>query len=272
MFFWSILNALFSQILKTTKDKTMQLRQKARENFEKLLGAKKDQLFASDKEYFINHINFTFDESFIKANLDTQKYFLITLASTLAVGGKIEFKALLQGAIKNDISPIVIKEVIYQATPYVGFARVCDFLSLCNKVFKKLNIALVLTPQGTTTQENRKIKGREMQNAIFGEANITKMIESTPEDKTFINDFLSANCFGDYYTRTGLDLKTRELLTLVYLISLGGLDNQVKAHIQGNLNMGQSRKDLLNIIAALIPYIGYPKALNALNLLDDIKK
>ncbi len=35
--------------------------------------------------------------------------------------------------------------------------------------------------------------------------------------------------------------------------------------------MGQSRKDLLNIIAALIPYIGYPKALNALNLLDDIK-
>lgn len=64
----------------------MQLRQKAREIFEKLLGVKKDQLFASDKEYFINHINFTFGESFVKANLDTQKYFLIALASTLAVG------------------------------------------------------------------------------------------------------------------------------------------------------------------------------------------
>ncbi len=79
----------------------MQLRQKAREIFEKLLGAKKDQLFASDKEYFINHINFTFGESFVKANLDTQKYFLITLASTLAVGGKIEFKALLQGTTRT---------------------------------------------------------------------------------------------------------------------------------------------------------------------------
>ncbi|TEX86682.1 carboxymuconolactone decarboxylase family protein [Campylobacter sp. CH185] len=152
----------------------------------------------------------------------------------------------------------------------MGFARVCDFLSLCNKAFKKLNIALSLTSQDTTTQENRKIKGREIQNAIFGEANITKMIESTLEDKAFINDFLSANCFGDYYTRTGLDLKTRELLTLVYLISLGGLDNQVKAHIQGNLNMGQSRKDLLNIIAALIPYIGYPRALNAIAVLDSL--
>ncbi|MGI7364191.1 carboxymuconolactone decarboxylase, partial [Campylobacter jejuni] len=63
----------------------MQLRQKAREIFEKLLGVKKDQLFASDKEYFINHINFTFGESFVKVNLDTQKYFLIALASTLAV-------------------------------------------------------------------------------------------------------------------------------------------------------------------------------------------
>ncbi|EAH4946999.1 carboxymuconolactone decarboxylase family protein [Campylobacter jejuni] len=249
----------------------MQLRQKAREIFEKFFGKVEEKLlFTSDKEFFTNHINFTFGESFVKANLDTQKYFLITLASTLAVGGKIEFKALLQGAIKNDISPIVIKEVIYQATPYVGFARVCDFLSLCNKVFKKLNIALVLTPQGTTTQENRKIKGREIQNAIFGEANITKTIESTLEDKAFINDFLSANCFGDYYTRTGLDLKTRELLTLMYLISLGGLDNQVKAHIQGNLNMGQSRKDLLNIIAALIPYIGYPRALNAIAVLDSL--
>ncbi|MBC5857649.1 carboxymuconolactone decarboxylase family protein [Campylobacter jejuni] len=139
-------------------------------------------------------------------------------------------------------------------------------------MFKNLNIALALTPQGTTTEENRKIKGREIQNAIFGEVNITKMIESTPEDKAFINDFLSANCFGDYYTRTGLDLKTRELLTLVYLISLGGVDNQVKAHMQGNLNMGQSRENLLNIVAALIPYIGYPRALNALNLLDGIKK
>ncbi|EAI1056496.1 carboxymuconolactone decarboxylase [Campylobacter coli] len=249
----------------------MPLAQKAREIFERLLGgAKRDLLFASDKEYFTHHINFTFGESFAKANLDKEKYFLITLASTLAAGGKIEFKTLLKGAINNDISPISIKEVVYQATPYVGFARVRDFLSLCNDIFKKLGVELPLAPQSTTTEENRKIKGREVQNAIFGEANITKMIESTPKDKAFVNDFLSANCFGDYYTRNGLDLKTRELLTLVYLISLGGVDNQVKAHISGNLNMGQSREDLLNIIAALIPYIGYPRALNAIAALDSL--
>ncbi|ECL1830082.1 carboxymuconolactone decarboxylase family protein [Campylobacter jejuni] len=251
----------------------MNLTQKAREIFEKFFGKVEEKLlFTSDKEFFTNHINFTFGESFAKANLPKEKYFLITLASSLAAGGKIEFKTLLKGAINHDISPVVIKEVIYQATPYLGFIRVLDFLNICNDTFEKLGVKMLLESQSTTTEENRKTKGREIQNTIFGEANITKMIESTPEDKAFMNDFLSANCFGDYYTRIGLDLKTRELLTLVYLISLGGLDNQVKAHIQGNLNMGQSRKDLLNVIAALIPYIGYPKALNALNLLDDIKK
>lgn len=249
----------------------MNLAQKAREIFEKFFGKVEEKpLFKSDEEYFSNHINFTFGESFKVANLDTQSYFLITLASSLAAGGKTEFKALLKGAINNDISPVAIKEMIYQATPYVGFIRVLDFLNICNDVFEKLGVKMPLAPQGTTTQENRKTKGREMQNTIFGEVNITKMIESTPKDKAFINDFLSANCFGDYYTRTGLELKTRELLTLVYLISLGGVDNQVKAHIQGNLNMGQSRENLLSIIAVLVPYIGYPRALNAITALDSL--
>ncbi len=266
-----IISMLPQRIFANIKEKTMQLRQKAREIYEELLGgAKKDALFASDKEFFTNHINFTFGESFAKAKLPKEKYFLITLASSLATGGKIEFKTLLKGAINHDISPIAIKEMIYQSTPYVGFAKVRDFLSLCNDVFEKLGIEMPLEPQGTTTEENRKQKGREAQNEIFGEANITKMIESSPKDKAFMNDFLSANCFGDYYTRTGLDIKTRELLTLVYLISLGGAEIQVKAHMQGNLNMGQSREDLLNIIAALVPYIGYPRALNAISALDEL--
>ncbi|MBX1797851.1 carboxymuconolactone decarboxylase family protein [Campylobacter jejuni] len=249
----------------------MQLKQKAKDIFEKFFGkADNLPLMQNDREYFINYINFAFGESFTQSNLKERDYFLITIASTLAAGGQREFFVFIKSAIKNNINPIEIKEVIYQATPYVGFARVLDFLTLCNDAFKELGIVMPLTPQGTTTQENRKTKGREIQNTIFGEANITKMIESTSKDKAFINDFLSANCFGDYYTRTGLDLKTRELLTLVYLISLGGLDNQVKAHIQGNLNMGQSRKDLLNVIAVLIPYIGYPKALNAIAVLDSL--
>ncbi|MFY4725120.1 carboxymuconolactone decarboxylase family protein [Campylobacter jejuni] len=249
----------------------MQLTQKAKEIFERFFGKVENlSLMQSDKEYFTNYINFAFGESFVKANLKERDYFLIIIASTLASGGENEFSIFVKTAIKNNIKPIEIKEVIYQATPYIGFSKVLDFLMLCNNIFKEAGVAMPLESQDATIESNRKEKGREVQDTIFGKTNITKMIESTPKDKAFINDFLSANCFGDYYTRKVLDLKTRELLTLVYLISHGGLENQTRAHIQGNLNMGQTRESLLNIIAALIPYIGYPKALNAISVLDSL--
>ncbi|WP_239056455.1 carboxymuconolactone decarboxylase family protein [Helicobacter apodemus] len=82
--------------------------------------------------------------------------------------------------------------------------------------------------------------------------------------------FLSANCFGDYYTRGGLLLKFRELLTFVYILSMGGADSQVRAHIAGNLRIGNDRAKLIAVVTALVPYIGYPRSLNALSVLDEI--
>ena len=45
--------------------------------------------------------------------------------------------------------------------------------------------------------------------------------------------FLTELCFGDFNTRTGLDGKTRELLTVVLLAALGGAEVQVKSHVEG---------------------------------------
>jgi 4-carboxymuconolactone decarboxylase len=75
---------------------------------------------------------------------------------------------------------------------------------------------------------------------------------------------LSANCFGDYYTRSGLDIKTRELVTFAMLISMGGCEPQVKGH--GNINVGNKKEVLLDVITQLLPYLGYPRTLNALRL------
>lgn len=62
----------------------------------------------------------------------------------------------------------------------------------------------------------------------------------------------------------------RELLTLVFLVSLGGADSQVKSHIQGNLNMGKTRAFLIETFSAILPFIGYPRTLNALSALDSL--
>jgi len=82
--------------------------------------------------------------------------------------------------------------------------------------------------------------------------------------------FLSANCFGDHYTRTGIDLKSRELLTFAMLAAQGGCDPQVRGHAAANLNVGNDRSVLLAVITQLLPYIGYPRTLNALAAINEI--
>lgn len=82
-----------------------------------------------------------------------------------------------------------------------------------------------------------------------------------------INYFLASNCFGDYYTRKGLDLETRELLTMAMLVNLG-TEPQLKAHIAANLKI-RSAEYVEQAIYTCLPYCGYPRTLNALRLLKE---
>jgi len=67
-----------------------------------------------------------------------------------------------------------------------------------------------------------------------------------------------------------LDVRTRELLTYSMLISMGGADAQVKGHIRGNVSVGNNKQKLMDVTTQLLPYIGYPRTLNALNCLNEI--
>ena len=257
-----------------TKGATMNLSTTAKQNHTKLFGNASanasNNLAKTDPEFIENYANFAFDEVFAESkSIDLQTRLKLILAALIAVQGKAEFRTMLSAALKNGVNPIEIKEIIYQTTPYIGIGKSMDFLILSNEVFKAQGIKLPLKPQGTTTRENRADKGLEVQRKFFGSA-IDKGNASAPNDEKHIRKFLSANCFGDYYTRGGLELHFRELLTFVILASLGGADSQVKAHIQGNLNIGHSRAFLIEVITALVPYIGYPRSLNALAALDEL--
>ena len=85
-----------------------------------------------------------------------------------------------------------------------------------------------------------------------------------------IQHYLSANCFGDHLTRSGLDLRTRELLTFSMLVSLGGCEPQVKGHVAANLHVGNDRARLIDVLTQLLPFIGYPRTLNGLRAVDEV--
>ena len=248
---------------------TMKITDSALKNYQMLFGdPTQSTLFQSDPEYFVNYVNFVFGEIFAHSpSIDLKTRLQLILVATTAAQGLDEFSAFVIPATQNGVSPVAIKEIIYQTTPYIGAAKSLTFLKQTNHLFKENAIALPLPGQQTTNLENRHEKGLGIQRQFFG-AGIDKGNAAAPADEQHIRRFLSANCFGDYYTRAGLDLNFRELLTFVILASLGGADPQVKAHVQGNLNIGHSRQFLIEVVTAILPYIGYPRSLNALAAID----
>lgn len=259
----------FAKTLKQPKEQTMNLTKNAQQTFETLFGDVNAPLVKTDPEFFSNYANFAFDEVLQHSDLNLHERLLIVLASLVAIPALSEYKTIAQAALKNNVSPVMIKEIVYQATPYVGMGKTIDFINATNEIFRANKIALPLQPQATTNRQNRRDRGLATQRELFGEA-IDKSNAAAPADMKHIREFLSANCFGDYYTRTGLDLKFRELLTFVYILSMGGADAQVKAHIAGNLRAGNDRARLIAVVTALVPYIGYPRSLNALSAIDEL--
>ena len=154
------------------------------------------------------------------------------------------------------------KEVVYQAGDYLGIGRVRPFLDATNEVLMKRGIKLPLEGQATTTMENRLEKGIQTQVEIFGDG----MNEAWKNGH--INRWLAENCFGDYYTRTGLTLAQREMITFCFLAAQGGCEPQLIAHAGGNMNLGNDKDFLVKVVSQCLPYIGYPRSLNAITCIN----
>jgi len=247
----------------------MNMTEAAIKNHEELLPNHKSTLQITDSELIELFDNFAFDEVISYGNLDIKTRVMMILASTIGSQALTEFKVMVGGALNVCVTPVEIKEIVYQSVPYVGIAKVLDFIHAANEILQSRGIELPLEGQSTTTPETRYEKGLQVQKEIFGDM-IDKMYKDSPQDQIHIQEYLSANCFGDYYTRKGLDIKTRELLTLSYLIALGGTDPQIKGHIQGNVNVGNDKQTLLSVITQLLPYVGYPRTLNAIKCLNEV--
>lgn len=228
-------------------------------------------LKATDPELAALWENFVGNDVRPHGSLDAKTRHLILQAGHVAAQSPNEYQLVLAAALDDGVSPVEAKEALYQTIPYVGMAKAYDFVLAANEVMAEKGIQLPLEGQSRTTPQNRLEKGLAAQKEIFG-SHIDEMRASAPAELKHIQDYLSANCFGDYYTRGGLDLKTRELLTFATLISLGGVDSQVRSHVQGNLNMGNGSQVLLDTVAVLLPYIGYPRSLNAIAAVNEIAK
>lgn len=220
-----------------------------------------------DYDYVVRYENWAYNEVVNANDLDERHRTLAILATCMGAMAVDEFSVLIPSAINTfGLKPEEIKEVIYQGTAYLGMARVHPFLGKTNEVFRAMGIEESKESRLTNTEETRQPTGTEAQMKIFGEGM-----------KDFwkggnVNYWLAANCFGDYYTRKGLDLKDREMITFCFLLAQGGCESQLRSHIQGNLNVGNELVFLYKVVEQMVPYIGYPRSLNAFACLAEFKK
>lgn len=223
-----------------------------------------------DPEYDDIIVNFGFDEVIREeaCNMSAKDRTLAILATLMGCGGVEDFEMFLVGALEIGIEPDSLKELVYQGTPYLGLGRVRPFLKTINRFFDIRGIRVSDDVRTTVGADNRLAAGETIQVKIFGEG-MKGYAQSGPKETRHIRKWLTSNCFGDYYTRKGLNLRQREFITFCFLMAQGGCEPQLRSHVQGNLRLGNDKTFLISMVSQCLPYIGYPRALNALTCIDE---
>lgn len=244
---------------------------KAKENIERLLDNTSFISSTEDPELYDFFNNFVFDEVASQGNIEERTKYLAILSSLLGCQGKELFEVMVKAALNANVTPVEIKEVVYQSVAYLGIGKVYPFLKMTNQVFKDNGIQLPLEPQSTTNSDTRLLAGAQTQVDIFGE-HMAEFYKSGPEESRHINRWLAGNCFGDYYTRNGLNHQEREMITLCFLAAQGGCEPQLTSHADANIKVGNDKQFLIDVISQCMPFIGYPRALNALRCINEAAK
>jgi len=197
---------------------------------------------------------------------DVQKALIRLVALTACQTWK-SLAQYTRSALDVGATPTEIKEALYQCAPYIGLERVQCALDEVNQAFLEANVGRSVERQSTVSEETRFEKGLAVQQEIFGADTINAMRANAPAELQHIQQYLSEYCFGDFYTRGTLDLKMRELITFCAICCLGGCEPQAKVHAGANLSVGNTRETLIDAITQCLPFIGFPRTLNAIALL-----
>lgn len=251
---------------------TAQLTDAARTYRERMLPGCEPDLLSTDPEFAERFINFAFGEIIEGTpELDDRTRFMCWIATLLGCQGVDEFRVIAPAALNMGLEAVALREIVYQATDYLGIGRVYPFFKAMNEAFEAAGIELPLPEQATTepTDESRRAGGTEAQCAAFGE-NMRGFYDSGTNGRELMNHWLVKNCFGDFYTRKGLTMAERELITFCFIAAQGGCEAQLRAHTGGNVHCGRTRKFMIDVVSSNLPFIGYPRTLNALAVVTEV--
>ncbi len=262
-----LLNLFWCFNFVAAEEKIMTRAEKADEVFKTLFQAERVEN-PTDPEFMEILQRNIFGEVFFTGNLTHKEREMITVVSLATMQTLPQLKAHINAALNVENTPLEIREAIYQCAPFIGFPKTLNAIGVFNEVAKERNIKLPLENTGTTTDENRHLKGLEIQQKLYGDEVKKAMAKLPAEYKNVVPDTLTDFCFGDFYTRKVLDVKQRELLSLVILTAMGA-EKQIEAHVVGAMRAGNDKEKLLATMIQTIPYVGLPNAMTTINMIKN---
>jgi 4-carboxymuconolactone decarboxylase len=113
-------------------------------------------------------------------------------------------------------------------------------------------------------------KGQKKRDELFGPEGGGRLDVIQKFDEGFAK-ILNNVCFGDVWSRPGLPIKTRSMLTMASLIALGRF-TQLKGHMNGALHVGVTEDEIKEVIIHLSQYAGIPFAVEAIRVFNEVKE
>lgn len=238
----------------------------SRKVYEKLFNSLPDESKEKDPELMEILHRFIFGDVFASSDeIDMQMRELVTITVLATMQTLPQLKSHTQAGLNVGLKPEKIREAIYQLAPFVGFPKTLNAIGVVDEVFEQNGIKLPLKNAGTVTDKTRFKKGLEIQYPIYGDE-IKDKYPEVPALPKYLTEF----CFGDFYTREGLNTQERELLVLVVLTTIRS-DTQIKAHLIGNLKVGNSKEKIIATMLQCLPYVGFPAVMNTINMLKNVE-
>lgn len=225
----------------------------------------------ADPEFMQILQGYIFGDVCYTGSLDNRMRELVTVTVLTVLSALPQLKAHVGASLNAGCTPVEIREAIYQCASFIGFPKTLNAIGAMNEVFTENGTQLPLPEQGTlSTDEERYEKGLAIQAPVYGDEIQDRYTWLPKPFDEAVPRFLTELCFGDFNTRTGLDGKTRELLTVVLLAAIGGAEVQVKSHVFGALKVGNTKEEVVCALVHASGYMGIPRLFNALNTCKDL--
>lgn len=219
-------------------------------------------------------IAFAYGDVYTRPGLTPRHRQLATIGILVALGNaQPQLKFHIMGAIRMGCSASEVIEALIHMAVYAGFPAALNGVFTAQAAFE----ALQLSPPepsppanpAMATDSARYDAGWAALSHIDGEAGF-RVVDSLKAIAPDLAHFVVAFAFGDIYTRPGLDLLSREIVTVAALAAMGTATAQLKVHIHGLLNVGGTQEQLTETLIHTAVYAGFPAAINGMLAAQDV--